>query len=61
MLTTGLNSVERAGLMLESAVALPVRQVNGIFAAAKAVIETYRSEIPARKPTHSSADKDLFI
>ena len=43
MLTQGLNTVEKAGTVLEAAVALPVRQANGILAAAKAIIETYRT------------------
>ena len=43
ILTQGLNTVERAGAVLETTVALPVRQANGILAAIKAVIETYRS------------------
>jgi hypothetical protein len=49
MLTTGLDTVERAGSVLESTLALPVRQANGIVAAIKAMIETYRST----KPHHS--------
>jgi hypothetical protein len=61
MLTAGLNSVERAGQVLESAVAMPVRQVNGIFAALKAVIETYRSEVPLRRPPYPDPDQDKFI
>jgi hypothetical protein len=58
MLTTGLNSVERAGEVLESAVAMPVRQVNGILAAFKAMIETYRSPVPPRKPPYPDPDQD---
>jgi hypothetical protein len=46
MLTTGLNSVERAGAVLETAVAIPVRQANGIAAAIKAIISTYQSTDP---------------
>ena len=46
MLTTGLNTVEKAGSILEATVAIPVRQANGILAAVKAVIETYRSTTP---------------
>ena len=61
MLTTGLNAVERAGEVVESAVALPVRQVNGILAAVKAVIETYRSDVPRRKTTYPNADNDPGI
>jgi uncharacterized protein YoxC len=51
MLTTGLNTVEKAGMALETVVAAPVRQANGIFAAIKAVVNTYRSEPPRRRAT----------
>ena len=64
MLTSGLNSVERAGEVLESAVAAPVRQFNGIFAAVKAVIETYRKvdpHNPPRKTAQTAADSDMFV
>ena len=48
MLTHGLDVVDRAGHLVESAVAAPVRQANGIFAAMKAVVDTYRSPSPRR-------------
>ncbi len=50
MVTSSLNSVEKAGSVLESAVAVPVRQANGIMAAVKAVVETYRHTAPRRSP-----------
>ncbi len=43
MLTAGLDSLERTGSALEASIAAPVRQVNGILAAAKAMLATYRS------------------
>lgn len=43
MLTVGLDRIERAGNALETTVATPVRQVNGVLAAIKATIDTYRS------------------
>jgi uncharacterized protein YoxC len=46
MLTGGLNAVEKAGNVLESAVALPIRQANGIFAAARAMVDTYLAVKP---------------
>jgi len=55
MLTSGLNTVDRVALVVESAVAAPVRQVNGIVAAVKAVVDTYRSEVPRRKSRASGA------
>jgi len=50
MLTHGLDTVEKAGTVIETAVALPVRQANGIVAAVKAIIETYRKPAPRRAP-----------
>ncbi len=43
MLTVGLDRVERAGDALETTVAAPVRQINGVLAAIRATIDTYRS------------------
>ncbi|MFC5863892.1 hypothetical protein ACFPT7_16405 [Acidicapsa dinghuensis] len=43
MLTVGLDRVERAGNALETTVATPVRQLNGVLAAIKATVDTYRS------------------
>jgi hypothetical protein len=64
IMTSGLNSVDRAGVVLESAVAAPVRQVNGVVAAVKAMIDTYRRVDPRgrqRNSTYSATDKDMFI
>ena len=71
MLTEGLNAVEKAGVVVESAVAAPVRQINGIMAAIKAVIETYRSESPRSRrvypkpiypsPVYPNTDNDPLL
>jgi len=61
MLTSGLDAVERAGVVVESAVAAPVRQVNGVLAAIKAVIDTYRSETPRRRQANSNGDRQPGI
>lgn len=58
MLTSGLNAVERAGVVVESAVAAPVRQVNGVLAAIKAVIDTYCSDFPRRRQSNSNGDRE---
>jgi hypothetical protein len=55
MLTNGLDVVDHAGRVVEAAVAAPVRQVNGIMAAIRAIIETYRSETPRRKSSYPEA------
>ncbi|WP_263353963.1 hypothetical protein [Acidicapsa acidisoli] len=61
MLTNGLNAVDRAGAVVEATVAAPVRQVNGVLAAIKAVIETYRSDVPRRKSEPSNGQDGAGI
>jgi methyl-accepting chemotaxis protein len=69
MTTSFLNGVDRFGTFLNEAVHVPVRQVNGVMAAAKAVIETLRAPSPGRqrraaptsRPLHVAEDKDLFV
>jgi methyl-accepting chemotaxis protein len=51
MLTSSLNAIERAGDVVESAVAAPVRQVSGVLAAIRAIVDTLRSESSRRKAT----------
>jgi hypothetical protein len=61
MLTVGLDKVEQTAGVLETAVAAPVRQVNGIFAAIRAVIDTYRAPAPRRKNSYPDPDSDIVI
>jgi uncharacterized protein YoxC len=64
MTTSVLNGLDRAGHMVNEAVNIPVRQVSGIIAAAKAVVDTLRSPAPQRRRVHespTSVDKDLFV
>jgi len=49
MLTATLDVLERTGTQLERSIAAPVRQVNGVFAAVRAVIDTYRTTQPRRE------------
>jgi len=48
MTTSLLNGVDRFGAFLNEAVHVPIRQVNGVVAAAKAIMDTLRSSAPAR-------------
>jgi len=48
MTNEALNGVERVGHILNQAVTIPVRQVSGIMAAVKAVVETLRAPAPPR-------------
>lgn len=49
MTDSALNGVERARHAVNEAVNVPVRQVSGVVAAAKAVINTLRQPSPARR------------
>ena len=72
MLTVGLDTVERAATTLETNVAAPVRQANGIIAAIKATIDTYRTwprtrpaSVPPVQPvypnsTYPDPDRDVI-
>ncbi len=61
MLTSSLTKVEKAGSVMERAVAVPVRQANGFVAALKAVVETYRKTTPSPRPVRTPEDPDMFV
>jgi uncharacterized protein YoxC len=56
MTSTALDGVDRAGRLLNSAVTAPVRQVSGVMAAAKAILEALRSPAPGRRRTERNRD-----
>lgn len=64
MATAVLDRVDRAGSFLNDAIQVPIRQVSGIVAAAKAVVETLRAPAPPHHPSPTSTvaeEKDLFV
>lgn len=66
MATATLNGVDRIGGLINQAIDVPARQVAGVIAAAKAVIETLRAPLPPRsrrapQPNPATDDKDLFV
>ena len=68
MTTSFLNGVDRFGTFVNEAVHVPIRQVNGFVAAAKAVVDTLRAPAPPRTRTRPAAramrvddDRDLFV
>jgi methyl-accepting chemotaxis protein len=63
MLSNMLDIVERSGNTLNDAVARPLRQVAGIVASAKAIIESLREKTaPLPHVTRSRGDnRDLFV
>jgi methyl-accepting chemotaxis protein len=66
MATSTLNGLERFGSFVNEVVNLPVRQLSGIVAAAKAVVGVMRapSSVRSHRPLHPAPvadDKDLFV
>ena len=64
MLTVALDTVEKTANTIEHSVAAPVRQVNGVVAAFKAIVDTYRSSprMQARRETPvPDPDRDVVL
>jgi hypothetical protein len=63
MFTGVLDRVDRAGTIVGDAINLPLKQLSGFTAFAKAALGSLRSGSPRPQPqpTHSPADKDLFV
>ena len=65
MTTSVLNGVDRAGHFMNEVVSVPVRQVSGVIAAVKAVVDTLRAPLPPRphevRETRTVDEKDLFV
>lgn len=61
MMTGFLNSVDRAGTFINDVVSAPVRQLNAIASAARAIFSALTSRSPEPAATHAAADKDLFV
>ena len=66
MLTSILDTIDRASGVVTDAVSRPMRQLSRLLASAKAIVESLRSSesAPREIRTHgdpSSADKDLFV
>jgi len=65
MLTHALDTVDRTGAMVAEVISVPLRQLAGFAAFARAALGSFRSgPVHSRnepRPTHSAADKDLFV
>jgi methyl-accepting chemotaxis protein len=61
MTTSGLDALDRAGSFVAETVGKPARQLSGLVAAAKAIVESLRA--PAHEPRRArlSGDEDTFI
>lgn len=61
MCTSALDTVGRAGNVLVDTINVPLRQISGMAAFARAAIGAFRSTPPQPRPTHAAADKDMFV
>ncbi len=61
MFTTVLDTVDRASSVVVDTINTPLRQLSGIAAFAKAALGAFRSVPSVPRPTHSAADKDMFV
>jgi len=65
ILTNVLDTVDRAGAVVGEVISVPLRELSGFAAFARAALSTFRNggSRTQREPraTHSPADKDLFV
>jgi methyl-accepting chemotaxis protein len=61
MATSGLDAVDRAGNFVAETVGKPMKQLVGLAAAAKAIIESLRAPARELRHTRSSEDEDTFV
>jgi chloramphenicol 3-O-phosphotransferase len=64
MTTAVLDRVDRVGGFLNGAINVSIRQISGVVAAAKAIVDTLRDPSPPRRPTPGPSameDKNLFV
>jgi methyl-accepting chemotaxis protein len=63
MTTSVLDAADRAGTFVSDAVSKPMRQISGILASVKAVVETLRAPEPAARTrtNHKPGDPEMFV
>ncbi|HEY1647144.1 MAG TPA: hypothetical protein VGF96_04125 [Terracidiphilus sp.] len=63
MATSVMDAADRAGDFMSHAVNKPVRQVSGILASIKAVVDTFRTPEPTSHPrtNHTPTDPEMFV
>jgi methyl-accepting chemotaxis protein len=63
MTTTILDAADRAGTFVNEAVSKPMRQLSGILASIKAVVETLRAPEPVvrTRTNHKPGDPEMFV
>lgn len=61
MFSSTLDAVDKASTFVASTVAKPVRQLAGLLAGLKAVVESLRASDPAYREPTLHDDKDMFV
>jgi hypothetical protein len=61
MLTGTLDAVDKAAAFATNAVSKPVRQISGVLASIKAIVESLTSSGAPSRPVESNEDKDMFV
>jgi hypothetical protein len=61
MLSGLLDSVDRASNYVVDIVSGPVRQISGVLASIRAIVESLRSPIPKPRETPTVRDRETFI
>jgi uncharacterized protein YoxC len=61
MFSNALNTVDRAADYVTNVVNRPVRQVSGVLAAIRAIVDSLRGSAREPRETHSARDRDTFI
>jgi len=63
ILTNFFDAMDRAGGLLADCINKPMRQLSALLAAAKAVIESLQTSVPAQRSrsNHAPGDGDMFI
>jgi ABC-type transporter Mla subunit MlaD len=61
MFTSILNAIDQAGEYVAETVNRPLRQVSGLLASVKAIVESLRSPFPLPRKTRTANDRDNFV
>lgn len=63
MATSVLDAADRAGTFVNEAVSKPVRQLSGILASIRAIVDTLRAPEPQarRRANHAPGDPEMFV
>jgi len=61
MFTGTMDAVDKASTFVAETVSKPIRQVSGLLAALKAIVESLRSSDSAYREPSLHDDKDMFV